>query len=98
MTDQQNTHLVLLQRYENLIQAVRPDVRAKKAESPDNQSRLELPHIMWMIQKMKDPNFKPLTTNSAWISWIQAGLYYSNLINPDFEKDLTRSVLKQYQE
>lgn len=94
--DQKQAHYTLLLRYKILINTMRPDIFPRKALNSNYLSHLELRHILWMIEKMQHKDFIPLTTNSAWISWIQAGLYYNGLIVPEFEKDITRDVLKQY--
>ena len=94
MGDQHKTHMVLVERYLALLAQTRPNLVAKK----NPEGSLELPHILWMLQKMKSPNFVPLTSNSAWISWIQASLYFHKLINIKHEKDITREILKQQQE
>lgn len=94
MGDQYKTHMVLVERYLALLAQTRHNLVAKK----NPEGSLELPHILWMLQKMKSPNFVPLTSNSAWISWIQASLYSHKLINIKHEKDITREILKQQQE
>ena len=94
MGDQHKTHMVLVERYLALLAQTRPNLVAKK----NPEGSLQLSHILWMLQKMKSPNFVPLTSNSAWISWIQASLYSHKLINIKHEKDITREILKQQQE
>ena len=44
---------------------------------------------------MQEPNFKPLTSYSGWINWIQASLYFHGLIDPDHEIDVSRDVARQ---
>ena len=94
MGDQHKTHMVLVERYLSLLQQTRPTLVAVK--NPDGS--LELPHVLWMLQKMKSPTFVPLTSYSAWISWVQASLYQHKLIDIKHEKDITREILKQQQE
>lgn len=94
MGDQHKTHTVLVERYIALLQQTRPYLVAKK----DPNGSLELPHILWMLHKMKSPTFIPLTSYSAWISWVQASLYQHKLIDIKHEKDITREILKQQQE
>mgnify|MGYP003622502636 FL=1 len=94
MGDQHKTHMVLVERYLALLAQTRPNLVAKK----NPEGSLQLSHILWMLQIMKSPNFVPLTSNSAWISWIQASLYSHKLINIKHEKDITREILKQQQE
>lgn len=94
MGDQHRTHMVLVERYLALLAQTRPNLVAKK----NPEGSLELTHILWMLQKMKSPDFVPLTSNSAWISWIQASLFAHKLIHIKHEKDITREILKQQQE
>ena len=93
---QQNPYLILVDRYIQLLKTVRPDINPIKSESSENRSRLSLQHCLWMLNKMKEPNFKPLTSYSGWINWIQASLYLHGIINPDHEIDISRDVAKQY--
>lgn len=94
MGDQINTHMILVERYLSLLSFVRPNVKAQK----NPEGSLDLSHILWMLHKMKSPDFIPLTSYSAWISWIQASLYHHKLINIKHEKDITREILKQLKE
>ena len=94
MGDQYKTHMVLVERYISLLEQTRPDLEPIK----NTKGSLELPHVLWMLHKMKSPVFIPLTSNSAWISWVQASLYLHNLIDIRHEKDITREILKQLQE
>lgn len=94
MGDQYKTHMVLVERYISLLEQMKPDVKPIK----NTKGSLELPHVLWMLHKMKSPAFIPLTSNSAWISWVQASLYLHNLIDIRHEKDITREILKQLQE
>lgn len=98
MEQQIQTHQCLLQRYKQILNKAFPESLPVKVEQDSRLARLSVPHLLWMIEKMESPDFKPLTTTSAWISWIQAGLYFHNLINSDHEKDITREVLKQFSE
>lgn len=86
-----NPNLILAQRYLQLLQQTRPSLIADK----NPQGSLDLPHILWMLKKMTDPSYKPLTTHSAWISWIQASLYSHNLINIQHERDITREIMSR---
>lgn len=94
MGDQHKTHMVLVERYIALLQQTRPNLVAQK----NKDGSLELPHILWMLHKMKSPTFIPLTSYSAWISWVQASLYFHKLINIKHEKDVTREILKEQKE
>lgn len=91
----QNPYLILVERYIQLLQTVRPDVRPIKAESSKYLARLSLQHCLWMLNKMKEPDFKPLTSYSGWINWCQSSLYYHGLIEPDYEIDISRDVARQ---
>ena len=92
---QQNPYLVLVNRYIQLLNTLRPDVRPIKAESSKYLARLSLQHSLWMLYKMQEPNFKPLTSYSGWINWIQASLYFHGLIDPDHEINVSRDVARQ---
>lgn len=87
-----NPYLVLVDRYLNLLKALRPDVYPKK----DSEGSLELHHALWMLLKMKDPSFKPKTTESAWISWVQASFYLNGLIVIKHEISISRDIMRQY--
>lgn len=93
---QQNPYLILVDRYIQLLKTVRPDINPIKSESSENRSRLSLQHCLWMLNKMKEPNFKPLTSYSGWINWIIASLYTHGIIDPDHEIDIMREIHKQY--
>lgn len=82
---------MLVERYKSYIKTLRPDVIAKKNKS----GSLELSHILWMLNKMSEPDFIPKTTSSAWITWIQASLYSNGLIEIRHEIDITREILKE---
>lgn len=82
---------IMIDRYIQLIEFCRPDIKPNKNEN----GSLELSHSLWMLYKMKNEDFNPLTTYSAWITWIQASLYTHNLINIRHEIDITREILKQ---
>lgn len=92
---QQNPYLVLVERYTQLLKAVRPDIQPIKANSSKYLARLSLQHSLWMLNKMKDPSFKPLTSYSGWINWIQASFYFHGLIDPDHEIDVSRDIARQ---
>ena len=92
---QQNPYLVLVNRYIQLLNSVRSDVRPIKAESSEYLVRLSLQHCLWMLHKMTDPNFKPLTSYSGWINWIIASLYMHGIIDPDHEIDVSRDIARQ---
>ena len=94
---QQNPYLILVDRYIQLLKTVRPDINPIKSESSENRSRLSLQHCLWMLNKMKEPNFKPLTSYSGWINWIIASLYMHGIIDPDHEIDIMREIHKQCQ-
>ena len=94
MGDQYNTHMKLVERYISLLEQTKPDLVPIK----NSKGSLELPHILWMLYKMKSPTFIPLTSYSAWISWVQASLYLHNLIDIRHEKDITRDILEQLKE
>jgi hypothetical protein len=91
----QNPYLILVERYIQLLQTVRPDVKPIKAVSSEYLARLSLQHCLWMLNKMKEPDFKPLTSYSGWINWCQSSLYYHGLIEPDYEIDISRDVARQ---
>lgn len=86
-----NPNLILAQRYLQLLQQTLPSLIANK----NPQGSLDLSHILWMLEKMTDPSYQPLTTHSAWISWIQASLYSHNLINIQHERDITREIMSR---
>ena len=94
---QQNPYLILVDRYIQLLKTVRPDINPIKSESSENRSRLSLQHCLWMLNKMKEPNFKPLTSYSGWINWIISSLYMHGIIDPDHEIDIMREIHKQCQ-
>lgn len=94
---QQNPYLVLVNRYIQLLNTLRPDVRPIKAESSKYLARLSLQHSLWMLYKMQEPNFKPLTSYSGWINWITASFYMHGIIDPDHEIDIIREIHKQYE-
>ena len=85
-------HLVMVQRYLQLIQQTRPDVIPKK----NKDGSLELSHALWMLNKMNSPSYVPLTTYSAWITWIQASLFLNGLIDIRNEKSQTRDIFNQH--
>lgn len=87
-----NPHSVLVKRYLQLLKTSRPALEPVK----DPNGSLKLSHALWMLEKMDDPNYVPLTTTSAWLSWVQASLYHHNLISIQHEKDITREILNQY--
>lgn len=82
---------VLIARYKTFINEIRPDVVAIK----NKDGSLDLSHALWMLNKMSDVDFKPKTTCSAWITWIQASLALHGLIQIKHEVDITREILKQ---
>lgn len=84
--------LILVERYLSFINTLRPLLKPKKAVSSDNLNRLSLEHSLWMLETMKKDTFKPLTTYSAWISWIQASLYTHGLIDLKHEIEITREI------
>lgn len=86
-----STQNILVQRYLQLLKEARPDVVAIKNPA----GSLELSHILWMLEKMNNPDYKPLTTNEAWLSWIQASLFHHNLIHIQHERDITREIMSR---
>lgn len=82
---------ILVNRYIQLIEYAKPNVKPEK----NKEGSLELSHILWMLYKMKDSNFVSLTTESAWISWVQSSLYLHKLIIIRHEIDITRDILKR---
>lgn len=90
-------YLVLVERYLQYLNTLCPDVVAIKAESSANLARMKLPHIKWMLMKMKEPNFQSKTHPMAWISWCQQSLYVHGIIDPQHEIDVTREICKQYE-
>ena len=82
---------ILINRYIQLIELTKPDIKPEK----NKDGSLELSHILWMLYKMKESNFVSLTTESAWISWIQAALYLHKLIIIRHEIDITRDILSR---
>ena len=86
-----NPNLILAQRYLQLLKQNFPTLIAEK----NPKGSLELSHILWMLEKITDPSYKPLTTHSAWISWIQASLHSDNLITIQHERDITREIMSR---
>lgn len=89
MTVRNKDITTLIERYIQLINITKPLAYPIK----DPQGSLELDHLLWMLVKMLSPTFVPLTTYSAWITWVQAGLYQARLINIKHEIDITREIL-----
>lgn len=85
-------HMVLVKRYIQYINQVRPDVRPIKHPN----SSLDLSHALWMLTKMSDENFVNKTSDDAWITWIQASLFNSGILNVRNEVDITRDILNQH--
>ena len=82
---------VLIERYINIINMCKPDIIPEKS----NEGSLSLAHSLWMLHEMKKDSFDPLTTYSAWITWVQASLYMHKLIIIRHEIDITRDIIKQ---
>lgn len=80
---------VLIERYIQLINMTRP--LAYPIKHRDGSSDPE--HLLWMLVKMSDPNFVPLTSNDAWLSWVQCSLYHAHLLHIRHEIDITREIL-----
>ena len=89
--EKKEPHLILIDRYLETLKRVRPDVFPKK----NKEGSLDLSHSLWMLNKMKEPDFVPLTSYSAWITWVQASFYLHGLINIRNEKSQTRDIFKQ---
>jgi hypothetical protein len=85
-----NKYKILIYRYKTILNHFRPDVVAQK----NNEGSLELSHIKWMLEKMDQDKYVPLTSYDAWISWIQASLYYHGILHIKHEIDITREILK----
>ena len=86
-----SVHHVLVQRYLQLLNEIRPDVIAKK----NKEGSLELSHAKWMLEKMCDDNFLNKTSNDAWITWIQASLYCNGILEIRNEIAITRDIMRQ---
>lgn len=82
---------ILISRYKTYIAEIRPEIKPIK----NKEGSLDLPHVLWMLEKMSEPDYNPKTTSSAWIAWIQASLYTHGLICIKHEVDITREILKQ---
>ena len=91
-----NPYSILVNRYIQVLSILRPNLVPIKAESSENLARLSLEHSLWMLHKMSEPDYKPLTSFGNWISWIQSSLYLHRLIDPTHEIDITREISKQY--
>ena len=85
------SHTILIERYTQLIKAVRPDINPIKNKS----GSLELSHALWMLNKMNDPQFINKTSNDAWITWIQASLHSNGIIDIRNEIAITRDIINQ---
>ena len=86
--EKKDPHQILIDRYIETLKRVRPDIFPKK----NKEGSLDLTHALWMLYKMKEPDFVPLTTYSAWITWVQASLYLHGLINIRNEKAQSRDI------
>ena len=85
-------HMVLVKRYIQYINQVRPDIKPVK----NKDSSLELSHALWMLHKMSQPDFVNKTSDDAWITWIQASLFSCSILNVRNEIDITRDILNQH--
>lgn len=85
-------HMVLVKRYIQYINQVRPDIKPVK----NKDSSLELSHALWMLTKMSDTDFVNKTSDDAWITWIQASLFSCGILNVRNEIDITRDILNQH--
>lgn len=85
-------HMILVKRYIQYINQVRPDVKPIKNKG----GSLELSHSLWMLTKMSDPSFVNKTSDDAWITWIQASLFSCGILNVRNEIDITRDILNQH--
>ena len=85
-------HMVLVKRYIQYINQVRPDIKPVK----NKDGSLELSHALWMLHKMSQPDFVNKTSDDAWITWIQASLFSCGILNVRNEIDITRDILNQH--
>ena len=85
-------HMVLVKRYIQYINQVRPDIKPVK----NKVGSLELSHALWMLHKMSQPDFVNKTSDDAWITWIQASLFSCGILNVRNEIDITRDILNQH--
>ena len=85
-------HMVLVKRYIQYINQVRPDIKPVK----NKNGSLELSHALWMLHKMSQPDFVNKTSDDAWITWIQASLFSCGILNVRNEIDITRDILNQH--
>ena len=85
-------HMVLVKRYIQYINQVRPDIKPVK----NKDGSLELSHALWMLHKMSRSDFVNKTSNDAWITWIQASLFSCGILNVRNEIDITRDILNQH--
>lgn len=90
--EQREKYLIMVKRYLEFLRVLRPNLVPKKAEDCDNKARLSLEHALWMLHKMEEETYQPLTSAAAWISWIQACLYSHGLMNLTHEKDIMREI------
>lgn len=85
-------HMVLVKRYIQYINQVRPDIKPVK----NKDGSLELSHALWMLHKMSQPDFVNKTSDDAWITWIQASLFSCGILNVRNEIYITRDILNQH--
>ena len=85
-------HMVLVKRYIQYINQVRPDIKPVK----NKYGSLELSHALWMLHKMSQSDFVNKTSDDAWITWIQASLFSCGILNVRNEIDITRDILNQH--
>lgn len=85
-------HMVLVKRYIQYINQVRPDIKPVK----NKDGSLELSHALWMLHKMSQHDFVNKTSDDAWITWIQASLFSCGILNVRNEIDITRDIFNQH--
>lgn len=85
-------HMILVKRYIQYINQVRPDIRPVK----NKNGSLELSHVLWMLNKMSDPAFVNKTSDAAWITWIQASLFKNGIIDIRNEIAISRDIFNQH--
>ena len=84
--------MILVKRYIQYINQVRPDIRPVKSKSVS----LELTHALWMLNEMSNPAFVNKTSDDAWITWIQASLFKNGIIDIRNEIAISRDIFNQH--
>lgn len=92
MSTTRDDALILINRYIQLLTMTRPELVAIKHP----EGSFELSHGLWMLQKMLEPDYQPLTSYDAWITWVQGILYINNLIHIRHEIDISREILGRH--